>query len=157
MTFKKGDRVRVNDAYGDFVGKVGVIEFVKEIGPYPYFVSDGIGYVREKEIDRVSDRRLIVRQGDNVTTFEGDFAFEVEDLRSYVQVAYELPNEAQTWKRKYTYLDPTGELKVGDLVEAPTRYSDSQLATVVALGRGSYTGEPRAITARLTREELSAA
>ena len=84
-------------------------------------------------------------------TYEGDFEVEAEDLDSYVQVKY---LDRGALARRYTYRDPSGTLKVGDLVEAPVGYDGLQLAKVVELGRGKYSGPIKDIKIRIVREEL---
>ena len=59
---------------------------------------------------------------------------------------------------RLTYNDPSGTLDVDDNVIVPLgSYDRESLGTVVALGRGSYTGPTKDVIARLTREELIAA
>lgn len=75
-----------------------------------------------------------------VYEFEGDFDFEVEELRDYVQVEFVTPifssiTGAQIAKgRLYTYVDPGLDLKIGDLVDVPSNLCDSSLAIVRKLG-----------------------
>lgn len=71
-----------------------------------------------------------------------------ESRTSYVQVTYNGPTSA-----RYTYLDPSGTLEVGDLVEVPVTYG-TKPGEVVALGKGSWTGPVKEVVARLTRESL---
>jgi len=57
--------------------------------------------------------------------------------------------------RRYSYIDPTGNLDVGDLVEVPTGYHNNPLiAKVAELGRGSFKGELKTVTAKYVRVEL---
>jgi len=54
--------------------------------------------------------------------------------------------------RRYSYIDPTGQLDVGDLVEVPTGYHNNlTVGKVAALGRGSYKGDLKTITAKYVR------
>lgn len=87
--------------------------------------------------------------GEYTWTFEGDYDVEVENLEHFVQVEF----LNSSGYREYTYIDPSGVVKVGDLVEVDTVYGTS-IAKVVALGKGSYNGPFKSITARLSREVL---
>lgn len=65
---------------------------------------------------------------------EGEFDVEIEDLDNFVQV--------KTWQyERLTYRDPSGQLQIGDRVIVPLGWHNSDaLATVIALGRGTYEG-----------------
>lgn len=73
--------------------------------------------------------------------------------KKYVQITFALgPNSSGM---TYTYEDPTGELRVGDLVHAPTQYDNRPtLGKVVSLTRGSWEGRTKRIMAKLVPEEL---
>jgi hypothetical protein len=84
---------------------------------------------------------------------EGDFEFEVEELDSFVQVS--LPTEYAGGVYRWTYSDPSGSLKIGDVVQVPVGHDDRPaIGTVVEHGRGFWNGETKDVTARLVREEL---
>jgi hypothetical protein len=62
-----------------------------------------------------------------------DTAREAEGAgEHYVQVQFNA--------RPYTYVDPTGELKIGDQVTVNGAYS-GQVGTVIRYGRDGYTGD----------------
>jgi hypothetical protein len=84
----------------------------------------------------------------NSVIVSGNFEFEVEDLDPYVQVRF------QGSSALYTYLDPSGRLRPGDIVQVPTRYAEGNIATVEKLGRGNWSGSALKVTARLVKEEL---
>lgn len=69
--------------------------------------------------------------------------------RHYVQVSFQ---SGADWRR-YTYLDPSGALRPGDMALVDTAYGDNQIVTVVALGKGAYQGPYKALKARV--EELA--
>lgn len=163
MTFEVGDRVRVRSDVDEGLrpGAVGTVSFLgKAGGSYPVTVSFGGGDVESYALDELTlvgsrGRKLTVKQGGSTTTFEGDFEFEVEDLDAYVQVSF----NGQKYGQRYTYRDPSGTLQVGDRVIVPvgTSLTKENAAQVMALGRGSWKGHVKDVTARLTREELVAA
>jgi hypothetical protein len=96
---------------------------------------------------RVEGRREL-RVGTAPVTFEGDFMFEVEDLETYVQV------KTGSYSR-LTYRDPSGTLAVGDFVAVPLGWKNTpHIATVIALGRGSYDGYTKDVTSRFVNEAL---
>jgi hypothetical protein len=70
-----------------------------------------------------------------------------EAARYYVQVRFDLARNSQA--QTYTYIDPSGTLAVGDLVQAPVYEGDLRMAKVVALGRGRWTGPCKPVAARL--------
>lgn len=77
----------------------------------------------------------------------GEFDFEVEDLDNYVQVQF--PSTSYL----YTYRDPSGTLRVDDIVQVPTINSyATNIGVVARLGRGNWDGPTKDITARLQRE-----
>lgn len=91
---------------------------------------------------------------DEAEELADDLIAKVEEIREatahYVQVQFSYSGY------RYTYNDPSGTLQVGDLVEVPTtRNGLIQQATVVALGRGSWSGPTKGIVARFHREELT--
>jgi hypothetical protein len=75
-----------------------------------------------------------------------------EANRSYVQVRFDLGRNSQA--QTYTYIDPSGTLAVGDLVQAPVYEGDLRTAKVVALGRGRWTGPCKPVAARLEATAL---
>lgn len=73
---------------------------------------------------------------------------------AYVQVNF---MEYSSSSYRYTYRDPSASLQVGDVVEVPTTSQGlPRVAKVVALGRGSWDGEVKDVTARLERTVLAA-
>jgi hypothetical protein len=58
---------------------------------------------------------------------------------------------------RYTYRDPSGSLKRGDIVEVPTTSQGlPRFAKVVAKGRGDWQGAVKDVTAKLDREVFAA-
>ena len=78
-------------------------------------------------------------------------ADEAEDAtRTYVQVVY------GDYDKRYTYIDPTGSLLIGDTVSAGGRAYG--LAIVVALGKdehSTYTGPYRKLTHKLSQKVVT--
>ena len=75
---------------------------------------------------------------------------ELEDENHYVQVVFMGATNGQ----RYTYIDPSGKLEVGDLVLAG--YADAP-ARVVALGKGEgYSGPYKDLKHKLTKTILRA-
>lgn len=72
-----------------------------------------------------------------------------EARQDYVQVKFLGSGQYKT----YTYTAPKGMLKVGDLVEVPTRYG-TQVAQVDGFGK-NYSGNILAVSARLHKTVLS--
>lgn len=159
MSFVPGTRVR--KIFGAKVGRTGVVEKPQhKLQTNVYVRWDDTGtftftsrrYL--EEIKPTTGRRLKVTPGtpvkfdtDGAATFEGDFEFEIEDLGTYVQVQF--PGTSYL----YTYRDPSGTLKVDDLVQVPYVNSYANSVGVVArLGRGNWDGPTKDITARLQRE-----
>lgn len=86
---------------------------------------------------------------DDATVYEieGEFAYDVIDLvaNEYVQVQL-LGIDSSPW----TYYDPSGSLEVDDIVEVPFGYNNQPtVGKVVALGRGSWTGPTKDVTAQM--------
>ena len=72
------------------------------------------------------------------------------DPTSYVQVT------VQGYTPAYTYRDPSGRLMVGDIVQVPFGVSGRlKLATVTKLGKGTYRGPVKDVTARFVTEPLA--
>ncbi|HEY5984918.1 MAG TPA: hypothetical protein VIV12_00845, partial [Streptosporangiaceae bacterium] len=69
---------------------------------------------------------------------------EEERSTSYVQVKF----LGGGTLARYTYRDPSGSLEIGDLVEVPTSRGPAT-AKVKELGRGSYVGPVKDVTALL--------
>lgn len=99
--------------------------------------------------------------GNPIVTVEGDFYYTIEDIVQYVQV--EFAGTAQVGPtyyargRLYTYIDPGFDLKVGDLVDVPTKYEDHNIAIVRELGPGKASLAPfvvKEVGARFYRESL---
>lgn len=88
---------------------------------------------------------------------------EAEALLESLTEAVEAYREAQTnyvqvqfdgnYSQWYTYIDPTGTLEVGDLVEVMTPRG-ANVVEVMALGRGDYRGQCSTVKAKLVREAL---
>lgn len=75
-----------------------------------------------------------------------------EALRTYVQVRFDLSRNSSA--QIYTYIDPSGTLAVGDLVQAPVYEGDLRTAKVVALGRGRWKGPTKTIATKLEATAL---
>lgn len=71
----------------------------------------------------------------------------LEDENHYVQVVF----MGGSTGNRYTYIDPSGSLRVGDLVLAG--YADAP-AKVVALGKGSYEGPYKDLVCKLEKKIL---
>lgn len=87
--------------------------------------------------------------------FNGNVLVTVEDLRNYVQVEFLAPlSEGNSYAspRRYTYVDPGLNLKVGDIVDVPTRYNDHNLAVVKSLQDGYDGRAERCVLARYFKE-----
>lgn len=70
----------------------------------------------------------------------------VEDaLTFYVQVRFE---NGAGWRR-YTYIDPSASLRIGDKALVDTTYGDNQVVEVVALGKGDYAGPYKELKGRV--------
>ncbi len=180
MSFKVGDRVRVNENYtdlADFVGMPGRIEDVVagDIWPYHVLLDNGkLEYYAEHELDLihpVSRRRparltVELERGAEITryesvdgrsiTFEGDFTYSFEESEEpFVQVL--VPSASTTYL--WTYYDPSGELQVGDFVRVPFGWNDRLvLGEVRALGKGSVPAHAKIkdVSARFVEQELAA-
>lgn len=100
--------------------------------------------------------------GDGALIFSKDEAVElVEQLQAcldslktrYVQITFALSPGSSS--QTYTYEDPSGTLRVGDLVHAPTQFDNRPtLGKVVSLSRGNWQGRTKAVAARLVPEAL---
>lgn len=75
----------------------------------------------------------------------------VEDPTAYVGV------EVSPYGRTFSYIDPDGELQIGDRVLVPFGHENVEhFGTVVALGPGSYGSALKKVTASLDVVELTA-
>lgn len=100
-------------------------------------------------LDELSTLELAEQALESLTAAVADMR---EALVSYVQVRFNL--DRNSVGQAYTYIDPSGKLKVGDLVRAPVYSGDFQTAKVVALGRGAWQGRCKTLAAKLTEELL---
>lgn len=84
------------------------------------------------------------RHEDGYIVITGNYEFEEIDDAVYVQVQFlgGDPYFYQVQNKLYTYVDPGFNLRVGDLVDVPTRYSQHNVAIVKKLGDG-FTGQAR--------------
>lgn len=95
-------------------------------------------------------------------TIEGNFDFEIEELRDYVQVEF-INKLRGAAAMLYTYIDPGLNLKVGDLVDVPSRFGDNNFAIVRKLGADNVdlanfiVKEVSARYAKITADEVEAA
>ena len=90
------------------------------IKPNPAGVPGGIEVV----FDRL--------KGEIVVT--GDALIEEIDSNCYVQIEFLGGPYDHPYKKLYTYIDPFGDLEVGDVVDVPTVYEDHNLAVVNHIG-----------------------
>jgi len=99
-----------------------------------------------------------------IVTVEGEFEFEIEEIKQYVQVEFagtaSVGPSYYARGNLYTYIDPGFDLKVGDVVDVPTKYEDHNIATVRELGPGksALAGYVvKEVAARFTKEEMPSA
>lgn len=110
----------------------------------------------------IAENYIADEDGDERLIFTREEAEELRDQLtdilealspSYVRIKFDLSGNSAAMS--YTYEDPSGELKVGDLVYAPTQYDDRPtLGKVVSLGRGTYTGRTKTVGSKLVPQDL---
>jgi hypothetical protein len=126
------------------------LDITNQKGRYPFiataygFDEDGEGRMifNRAEAEMLRDRlNALIAEYDDITT-------------SYVQVSFNRATNSA--EQLYTYRDPSNELAVGDYVLVPARGSGNDvMATVRALGRGTWTGPISLVSAKMIREDLS--
>lgn len=108
------------------------------IKPDPAGVSGGIEVVFDRS------------RGEVIVT--GDALIEEIDPNRYVQIEFLGGPSDYPYKKLYTYIDPFGDLEVGDVVDVPTVYEDHNLAVVKKIGDGYKGKSKRFVTARFVKE-----
>lgn len=81
---------------------------------------------------------------------KGDFEVEEIDHNAYVQVQFVNGFNSQL----YTYIDPSGALAVGDLVDVPTQYEEHNLVVVKRLGDGYKGRSKMKVSGKYLRSDL---
>ena len=91
----------------------------------------------------VRPETMIARDDFGAYVFEGELDFEEESLDKIVRVRFVNSDGRAQVPGGYSYIDPFGNLEVGDLVDVPTKYSNHNLAAVVGFGRGALAPSSR--------------
>jgi hypothetical protein len=131
---------------GDYYG--ATFRYDKTGGAYPIYLND-------PQIDEEDPTVELIYDLEEAEILLATLTDAVEQMReaelSYVQVSFGGMNSTGG---RYTYSDPSGTLKVGDLVEVRTGSNEPRQVRVVGLGRGSWGGPVKPVIAKLERVTL---